>query len=181
MTIRGNEEQVKFLNNLFFTDQKIERCNDATISFYRVLDKPFTWNIFNAKSFLSTIERQKIVPETENHINMFLYHILRTLNVIVFGTYRDSIFTQRLSDHLNTFIELVSLSDVYVCLRAAETLKLLCSKCDETYSKLRQHTLLTDIHLESNHGNPKEYIVIQLTLTDKITGVITVLTFNLFL
>jgi hypothetical protein len=68
MTIRGNEEQVKFLNNLFFTDEKIERCNDATISFYRVLDKPFTWNIFNAKSFLSTIERHgwNDVPETEN-------------------------------------------------------------------------------------------------------------------
>lgn len=181
MAIQDNEDQVKFLKNLFFTDEKLERCNDTTISFYQALDKPYTWNIFNAKSFLSTIERRSwnSIPETENHINMFLYHILRTLNVMVFGAYKDSIFTQKLSNHLNTFIDLVYISDVSV--RATETLKLLCSKCNENYSKVRQHTLLTDIYLKNNYGDPKEHIVIQLTLTDKHTGVITVLTFNLYL
>lgn len=181
MTTNKQEEHIKFIKEMFFSNDKRVMCNDDTISFYHVADKENVIDIFNVRNFLSTIDNKwKRTPKTENDVNKFLFHILKTLSVIVFGEhFSENIFINKLYKHLDTFIELVYISDVSI--EAVEALKFLYTKCNEDHPLKGKYDLNTNIYLFNNYGMQKEIIVIQLTLTDKVTKEITILTLNMYL
>jgi hypothetical protein len=114
MTIPTINTSVSYLKNFFFADNAETRCNDDTISYYRLMDQPFTWEIFNIGAFLSSYDTDtyEVLQATPNRINMFLINLLKTLNVIVFDTYSESLFKNKFHQHLKTFTELVYITDV---------------------------------------------------------------------
>lgn len=114
MTTPTTNTSTSYLKNLFFADKATIKCNDDTISYYRSMDQPFTWEVFNINAFLSSYDKftYENIQVSPNPINIFLINLLKTLNTIVFDNYSQSLFKDKFHQHLKTLMELIYISDV---------------------------------------------------------------------
>lgn len=183
MTTPTINTSASYLKNFFFADNAETRCNDDTISYYRSMDQPFTWEIFNIGAFLSSYNNDtyEVLQATPNSINIFLINLLKTLNTIVYDTYSESLFKNKFHQHLKKFIELVYISDVRPS--ADDAIQYLCKKCNELYGwHTSPHTTVkTHIYLTYDVDHERDCIGMEVTLTDQVTKKVTILTFNFYL
>lgn len=183
MTTPTTNTNTSYLKNLFFADKATIKCNDDTISYYRSMDQPFTWEVFNINAFLSSYDKftYENIQVSPNPINIFLINLLKTLNTIVFDNYSQSLFKDKFHQHLKTLMELIYISDVRPS--ADDAIQYLCKKCNELYgSHTSPHTTVkTHMYLTYDVDHERDCIGMKVTLTDQVTKKVTILTFNFYL
>lgn len=183
MTTPTNKDHIAFLKSLFFANRNVTKCNDDRISYYRSMDMANTWEVFNIRAFLSsynetTYEMEQVSP---NPVNIFLINLLKTLNIIVFDNYSESLFKDKFYQHLTTLMELVYISDIRSS--ASDTIEVLCNKCNELYVShpSESHiTVKTHICLSYCVEHERDLMEMKVTLTDEVTKKSNILTFNFY-
>ena len=183
MTTPSTTTCASFIKSLFFANRMVTKCNDDTISYYRSVDQPFTWEVFNISSFLSSYDKStyEVIQASPNPVNIFFINLLKTLNTVVYDTYSESLFKDKFKQHLKTLMELVYISDVRH--GAVYAIQYLCKKCNELYgSHTSPHTTVeTHIGLTYNVDHERDCMQMHVTLTDQVTKKVTVLKFNFYM
>ena len=138
MNTTRNEKVVAYIKSIYeIVGKKDAVCMDKTITYYRAYDKPYTWHIHNALSFVCDYNSQVpsgIAHNGQTKINCYLKAIMRTINHIVFDGAKESKYQAHMLQHLKTFLHVAFMSDTSGL--AGDTIDLIAKKCTELYSPL---------------------------------------------
>ena len=128
------EEIKKYIREKYNTVLTPPVCNDKCITYYKANNVPYTWYIYDLKSFLFSTTKESHTPNSQTHINEYLWALLRTLNYVIFDGMKQSVFDAKQHKHMTTLMNIMYISN-YVAL-AADAVDYLCKKCEELYSPI---------------------------------------------
>lgn len=136
MTTERDKKVVAYIKSIYeIVGKKEITCMDKTITYYRAYDKPYTWHIHNALSFVCDYNNQVpsgIAHNGQTKINCYLKAIMRTINHIVFDGTKESKYQAHMLTHLKTFLHIAFMSDTSGL--AGDAIDLIAEKCTELYS-----------------------------------------------
>ena len=136
MTTTRDKKVIAYIKSIYeIVGAKGVVCMDKTITYYRAYDKPYTWHIHNALSFVCDYNSQVpsgIAHNGQTKINCYLKALMRTINHIVFDGVKESKYQAHMLQHLKTFLHIAHMSDTSGL--AGDAIDLIAKKCSELYS-----------------------------------------------